>query len=169
MKPLSIVRWPNTILRQASKEVLPGDMPLFKSFVESMTKTMYENDGLGLSAIQVGNNIRLFVLDVGLGPEVYFNPVIEKAHGDEILMREGCLSVPGYFDQVMRFTIVDGHAWDVEGNRFEFASLPGTEQQKLERAHVIQHEAEHLDGMIFLDHLSQAKREAARQMMKRRG
>jgi len=164
---LKIVMWPNNILRQESKEVRVEDIGLFSTFVDDMIQTMYEEKGVGLSAIQVGNNIRVFVVDVGLGPEVYFNPVIENAHGDERMMDEGCLSVPGVFEKVMRFTKVDGYAYDRTGNKFTFAEMPGTETQKEYRAHVIQHESEHLDGKIFLDHVSQGRREAARQAMKK--
>lgn len=164
---MKILRWPDSVLRQTSKEVKIEDIPLFFAFVDDLVRTMYEEQGAGLSAIQVGNNIRLFVLDVGLGPEVYFNPVIENAHGDEILMEEGCLSVPGYFEKIMRFTKVDGYAFDKYGQKFRFEELSGSPEEKQFRAHVIQHETEHLDGRIFLDHLSQAKREAVRQSMKK--
>lgn len=165
---LSIVLWPNGILRQESKEVDIVDVGLFAGFVDDLIATMYFEDGVGLSAIQVGNNIRLFVIDIGVGPEVYFNPVIENAHGDELLMEEGCLSVPGVFEKIMRFTKVEGTAYGRDGQKFKFEDLGGTDEQKAYRAHVIQHESEHMEGKIFLDHLSQGRREAARQFMKKR-
>ena len=165
---LEILIWPNSILRNPSHDVQIGDIGLFSKFVNDLIQTMYDYKGVGLSAIQVGNNIRLFVVNIGLGPEVYFNPKITNAHGDELLVQEGCLSVPGIFEKVMRFTKVDGEAFDKDGNLFKFEEMPGTTEQKEYRAHVIQHESEHLEGRIFLDHLSQAKREHARQVMKKR-
>jgi peptide deformylase len=164
---LSLIYWPNNLLRQTSNQVEVADIGLFSQFVDDLIKTMYENNGVGISAIQVGNNIRLFVLDIGLGPEVYFNPVVDYTDGDEASLQEGCLSVPGFYENIVRFTRVKGHAFNKNGEMFRFEELAGTDEQQNYRAHVIQHEAEHLDGKIFLDHLSQGKRDNARQHMKK--
>lgn len=164
---MKLVYWPDYILRQASNPVKLEDISLFRTFVDDLVKTMYEKDGVGLSAIQVGNNVRLFVLDIGFGSEVYFNPVITEHHGDIYAVEEGCLSVPGVFENVQRYRYVKGTAYDKAGKQFKFEELPGTDVEKSYRAHVIQHESEHLDGKIFLDHLSQGKRDAARRHMKK--
>lgn len=167
---LKIVQWPSSTLRQVSNEVMAEDIPLFNPFVNDLIETMYKSTppGVGLSAIQVENNIRLFVADISLGPEVYFNPVIDDLSGDPVSLEEGCLSVPDFYANIPRRTGVKGYAFNREGVRVNFEDMPGTDVQKAYRAHVIQHEVEHLDGQIFLDHLSQSKREQARQFMKKR-
>jgi peptide deformylase len=166
---LDLVYWPDSILRNESHEVKPEDIPLLSPFVDDLIATMYDKNGQGLSAIQVGNDVRLFVLDVGLGPEVYFNPIITDFVGDPAIMDgEGCLSVPGFYAPVQRHLIVRGHAFDRDGKKFDFENdTTGNASQCLARYHTIQHETEHLNGEIFLDHLNQMQRERARQLMKK--
>lgn len=162
-----ILLWPDAILRTPSKEIGTDDIPLLSTLVDDMIETMYSEKGLGLSAIQIGNDSRVFVLDIGLGPEVYFNSMITDFVGEVVTMNEGCLSVPGFYTTIQRNLEVQGHAFDRDGKPFDFASLPGTPEQKLNRFHTIQHESEHLNGEIFLDHLSQGKRDQARTWMKK--
>lgn len=168
MAVLNLLYWPDATLRMISQPVIQALIDLSGPFVDEMIETMYDLQGAGLSAIQVGVDQRLFVLDVGLGPEVYYNPVITNFVGKTVPMpNEGCLSVPGFYATIDRYQQIDGYAQDRNGVRFEFKDLAGNPHQQLLRAHVIQHEIEHLDGKIFLDHTSLTVREKARQWMKK--
>jgi peptide deformylase len=106
---------------------------------------MYAADGVGLAANQVGIPVRIVVLDIGEGPVTLFNPCIVRHDGDEVVLREGCLSVPGLTGEVTRWekVVVQGMA----GN--------GVNHERLEAegllARALQHEIDHLDGILFID------------------
>lgn len=124
-----------------------------KHFVQDLIYTMYERDGVGMAANQVGHNQRLFVIDTqwskeGAKPEpiVMINPVIEAGEG-EYEMEEGCLSVPGIYAKVKRFNHIKYSYFDLDGKEHK-------EETEGYQAVVIQHEYDHLNGILFVDRLS---------------
>jgi peptide deformylase len=95
-----LVLFPDERLRQVSASVDPSFV--VAPILEDMFKVMYEHKGVGLSAIQIGIPLRIVVVDVGAGREVYINPKIERLGGTKELMKEGCLSFPGVWEDVSR-------------------------------------------------------------------
>lgn len=158
---LPLVFYPNAILREKSRTVERFDDDL-NQLVKSLGATMYLCGGVGLSAIQVGVPLRVFVTDLrNLEDEeeaararfmVFVNPEILGA-GDPIPMVEGCLSMPNVRESIMRPGSCAIRAQDITGKTFEmdFDGWP---------ARVFQHELEHLDGEVFLDHFGTLKRRA---------
>lgn len=137
-----LVLFPDERLRQISKEVdLASD---FKHTIEDMFAVMYKHKGIGLSAIQIGVPLRLVVADVGEGKEIYINPKIERLGGTKKIMNEGCLSFPGIWEKVKRFSKITISYKDVEGN-IKTLNTGGL------RAQMLQHEIEHLDGILLGD------------------
>ena len=114
-----------------------------KSLIEDMLETMYEYDGVGLAAPQVGILKRIVVIDIGEGPLVFVNPVITITDGEQC-GSEGCLSVPGKAGMVTRPNYVKVEAYDENMEKFE---LEGTELL----ARAICHECDHLDGKLYVD------------------
>ena len=114
-----------------------------KSLIEDMLETMYEYDGVGLAAPQVGILKRIVVIDIGEGPLVFVNPVITMTDGEQC-GSEGCLSVPGKAGMVTRPNYVKVEAYDENMEKFE---LEGTELL----ARAICHELDHLDGVLYKD------------------
>lgn len=140
------------MLRQRADEVQEFDVEIRK-LAEDMFETMYESDGIGLAAPQVGVSKRLFVFDVGeseVEPKAVVNPVIVEHEGSE-RGEEGCLSLPGLYGAVDRAQRIVMEGQDVEGNpiRLEASNLA---------ARCILHEIDHVDGVLFIDHLSPIKR-----------
>lgn len=137
-----LVLFPDDILRQISVEhdFATDIQPL----IDEMFTVMYEHKGVGLSAIQVGVPLRLIVADVGEGKEVYLNPKVVRIGGTKKLMPEGCLSFPGIIENVMRFSkiTISYHA----PNQIDLTLNTGGL-----RAQMLQHEIEHLDGMLLGD------------------
>lgn len=132
----------DAILRKTSKEVKEVT-PKVKELIDDMLETMYEANGVGLAAVQVGVLKRVVVIDVGEGPVVMINPQVIKTEGTQT-GDEGCLSVPGKAGQVtrpmkatVRYTGEDGAEYELEG------------EELLARA--ICHECDHLDGKLYLD------------------
>lgn len=130
------------ILRKVCKEV-KEITPKTKLLIEDMLDTMYEADGCGLAAPQVGIQKRIVVIDVGEGPIVLINPIILEASGEQT-GSEGCLSLPGLVGTVTRPNYVKVAATDENGKAFE---LEGTELL----ARAICHECDHLDGILYRD------------------
>lgn len=159
MALLRILHYPDDRLRQRAQPVEQVDDELNR-LIDDMFETMYNAPGIGLAATQVAVPKRVIVVDVSENhdqPLPLINPEILDRWGEEE-MEEGCLSVPGYFDRVRR----------AEGIRFRALDRDG---QPVEReaegllAVCIQHEIEHLDGKLFIDHLSQLKRERVRKRL----
>jgi peptide deformylase len=146
---MKILIWPNPKLKLVSKaiEQVPNE-----SFVKELYDTMKNAGGVGISAIQVGFPERIFLLDVGNGMEVYVNPVLKETSGDLTERLEGCLSTPGQFEKVKRWTKVKVEYQDAKD--LTVKTIDATEL----RAHAIQHELEHLDGKMYTDHLKSADR-----------
>ncbi|MGL4990396.1 MAG: peptide deformylase [Sarcina sp.] len=134
------------ILRKISKEV-KEITPRISLLIKDMIETMYENNGVGLAAVQVGILKRIFVIDVqdDMGARVFVNPQIINKNGSQI-GPEGCLSLPGVQDDVERYNTLTIKAQDETGKYFELEV-----DEFLARA--IQHEYDHLDGILFVDHV----------------
>ena len=158
MATLEVVVFPDKRLREVSKPVEVIDDELVK-LVNDMAETMYLNDGIGLAAIQVGVPIRLFICDIAPTDEqgqelmVFINPEIIERSG-KLSGSEGCLSVPGLREEVKRSQYIVMKAINLEGEEFE------VEASDL-MAVCLQHELDHLNGVVFLDHLSAITRKFA--------
>lgn len=145
-----VVRYGEKTLREPSKEVHKVSQKI-KNLVQDMLDTMYSQNGVGLAAPQIGENLRIFVIDVSTGneplnPMVFINPKIIKKSG-ACLSNEGCLSFPEAYTEVRRYANVMVKALDINGRSFVMEAKDGT---LLARA--IQHEFDHLDGILFIDH-----------------
>lgn len=150
MSPLQLITYPHPTLRHRSKPILRVDSQL-KELVEQMFEVMYEFRGVGLAANQVNLPIRLFIAnpsgDREEGPElVFINPVINKAKG-ATEAEEGCLSLPGINAHVKRNKSLQINAYDLSGNEIK-ADVDGF------LGRIVQHEIDHLDGVLFIDRLS---------------
>jgi peptide deformylase len=151
MALLPILRFPDERLRTVAKPVTVFDDALRK-LVADMAETMYEAPGIGLAATQVNVHQRVVVIDISedqKGLQAFVNPVIESLSGMQTY-EEGCLSVPGVYDKVDRPSDVRVRYQDLDGKEhvLETGDL---------LAICIQHEIDHLNGKVFVDHLSQLK------------
>jgi peptide deformylase len=147
---MEIVKYPHPVLRRKAEDVKRIDKALL-SRVRKMFQTMYENRGVGLAAPQVGWSVRLFIVNATGQKEdetVFVNPVIVETHGS-VNEEEGCLSVPGINAKVKRAQRVRVKAFDLEGQEFE-VEADGM------LAIVLQHEQDHIDGILFVTKLSRA-------------
>ena len=145
-----VVKYGEASLRQPSKEVHKVSQKI-KNLVQDMLDTMYSQNGVGLAAPQIGENLRVFVIDVSTGneplnPMVFINPKIIKKSG-ACISHEGCLSFPEAYTDVKRYEYVMVKALDTNGRSFVMEAKEGS---LLARA--IQHEIDHLDGVLFIDH-----------------
>ncbi len=150
MSILKIIEYGDPILRAHSKEVTKVSKKI-KTLIMDMLDTMYHANGVGLAAPQVGENLRIFVIDVSdpsgpINPLVFVNPKIIKKSG-AINSYEGCLSFPKAYTNVRRYKNVMIKALDINGRPFIKEAKDG---ELLARA--IQHEFDHLDGKLFIDH-----------------
>ena len=149
-----IVTYPDPILAKKSAPVADITQDV-RTLADAMVETMYANDGIGLAAPQVAENIRLVTVDIS-GPKkrddlhVLVNPEIVESSG-ATESEEGCLSVVGYRAKVKRAARVGVKALDLDGNPLEI------EAEDL-LAICLQHEIDHLDGILFIDHISRLKR-----------
>ncbi|MBE6022383.1 MAG: peptide deformylase [Cellulosilyticum sp.] len=130
------------VLRKVSKEVKKFDESLW-NLLDDMADTMYEENGVGLAAPQVGILKRIFVIDIGEGLIEFINPVVVATEGEQF-GEEGCLSVPNTYGNVRRANYVKMRAQDRNGNFFE---IEGTELM----ARAMLHENDHLDGRLYVD------------------
>ena len=156
MAILSILEFPDPRLRKTARRVSKVDDDL-RRLIDDMFETMYAAPGIGLAATQVNIHRRLFIADVSADqtePYALINPEILEKDG-VIVTEEGCLSVPGYYEEVER----------AEHIRVRFENRDG-EQVEMEAkgllAVCIQHEVDHLDGKLFVDYLSDARRQQIR-------
>ena len=161
MAKLNILEFPDPRLR---KQAVPVDVvdDALRTLVDDMFETMYAAPGIGLAATQVDVHRRLLVADVSSDksdPHVFINPEILEKDGVTVT-EEGCLSVPGYYEEVkradhIRVRYLDRESRECEG---EFEGL---------LAVCIQHEIDHLDGKLFVDYLSEAKRSRIRKKLEK--
>lgn len=145
-----VLRYGEPSLREVSKEVHKVSKKI-SDLVRDLLDTMYSQNGVGLAAPQIGENVRVFVIDVSTGDEplkpiVFINPKIIKKSG-AIKSNEGCLSFPEAYTDVKRYKNVMVKAINEHGKPFVLEAKDGT---LLARA--IQHENDHLDGILFIDH-----------------
>ena len=147
------------VLRERTTEVTEIDGRLAK-LADDMLETMYEAPGLGLAAPQVGVQKRFFVYDLGAGdgPAVLINPVITESEGEWEYL-EGCLSVPGLHFDIVRPKTIHVTGIDIDGNDVSF------EADEL-FARLVQHELDHLDGVLLLEHLDDDQRKDAKRAVR---
>ncbi len=163
MSVLPIRIYPDPVLRVKCRDVTEFDAGLRK-LAADMIETMHAAPGVGLAASQVGLDIRIAVVDLSVGEDpkqvyVVVNPEVVHKEGSEVA-EEGCLSLPGISDKVDRPTKVRIRAVDVEGKAIEIEA-----DDWLARAFC--HEIDHLDGVLFTDHLRGLRKERARRQLKR--
>jgi peptide deformylase len=164
MACLQICTYPDPILRRKAEPVATIDREIRK-LIDEMAETMYSAPGIGLAANQVGKRQRVLVVDLQRpeyeqGLVVLINPRIVAASG-ETTYEEGCLSVPEFFSNVKRYEQVTVQALDKDGNPVEI-SASGL------LAVVLQHEIDHLEGRLFIDHLGTITRELFKRKWKKR-
>jgi len=150
MSVRKIVKYGSDVLRQKSKEITKISKKI-QVLAEDLLDTMYANNGVGLAGPQVGELLRIFVIDVSdpkgpCNPMVFINPKIIKKDG-AIACNEGCLSFPDVYTYVRRYKNVTVKALDLKGKPF---IVEGKDGELLARA--IQHEFDHLNGILFVDH-----------------
>lgn len=163
---LNIVEYPDKRLRQISKEVVLFDEKLHK-LLDAMNPIMINTNGIGLAAIQVAHPVRVLILNIpdeeGEQPNEnlleIINPVVTDKSG-ESLYQEGCLSVPKFYEDIKRYEQVSINYQDRDGNTMTL------EADGL-LAIAIQHEMDHLEGVLFIDKLSYAKRKKFEKEYKR--
>ena len=154
MAVLKILIFPDQRLRTIAKEILVIDDEI-KALASNLLETMYEGKGIGLSATQANIHKRILVVDVSDekdSPLILINPKIEVLNEEEEIYSEGCLSVPGFFEEVSRPSEISITALNLEGEKFTIVATNLL-------AVAVQHEMDHLDGKIFLDFLSNLKRQ----------
>ena len=159
-----IITVPDARLKQVSTPVETVDDAL-RALMDDMLETMYAAPGIGLAAVQVGVPKRVIVMDISRGegeraPRYFVNPEITWRSEETQPYEEGCLSVPEIYDEVERPAFVKLRYLDYHGNAVE-------EDAEGIFAVCIQHEMDHLDGVLFIDHLSRLKRERAVQKVKK--
>ncbi|UDF31063.1 UNVERIFIED_ORG: peptide deformylase [Roseateles sp. XES5] len=154
IKPLIIL--PDPILRQVSRsiETIDGEV---KKLADDMLETMYDAPGIGLAAIQIGVARRMLVLDVAKDgedkkPLVFINPEIVASSAERSVYEEGCLSIPDYYAEVERPAAITVKHLDRDGKE-QLTQADGL------LATCLQHEIDHLNGVLFIDHISKLKRE----------
>lgn len=162
IKPLVIL--PDPLLRQTSKPIERVDSGLLR-FADDMLDTMYDAPGIGLAAIQVGEPLRLIVIDLSKedeprAPMVFFNPEIVASGAATNVHEEGCLSIPDYYAEVERPETVTVRYVDRDGKQQEIVAdgLLAT---------CLQHEIDHLNGVLFIDHISKLKRDIVMRRFKK--
>ena len=150
----TIITEPNEILRQVSKPV-PSVGNEERKLMDDMLETMYAANGIGLAAIQIGIPKRIIVMDISKdgekNPMYFVNPIIENKDKEKTTYEEGCLSVPDYFAEVDRPKYCEVEYLDYNGKNkiLEADGLLAT---------CIQHEMDHLEGILFIDYLSKLKK-----------
>ena len=151
----TIITEPNKILRQKSKPVETVSKKE-QQLMDDMLETMYHANGIGLAAIQIGIPKRIIVMDISKeeekkNPMYFVNPIINNKNSEYSTYEEGCLSVPNYFAEIDRPKKCEGEYLDYNGNKhvLQAEGLLST---------CIQHEMDHLEGILFIDYLSKLKK-----------
>ncbi len=157
----TILHYPDPRLRRKAEPVAEVDGEI-RRLIDDMAETMYAAPGIGLAAVQIDVPKRVVVIDVSETRDrlqVFINPEIVEKEGEQTF-EEGCLSVPGIFDEVTRAARVKLRALDREGRPFELVAegLLAT---------CIQHEIDHLDGKVFVDYLSKLKQSRIRKKLEK--
>lgn len=164
---LPIVAYGDPVLKRRAKDI-PEDYPNLQGFIDNMFETMYNAHGVGLAAPQVGKSLRLFIVDASpfaeddniseeekeelkTAKEVFINPKIIEEQGDEWDFNEGCLSIPEVREDVFRKPKIEIEYYDRDFN-LQHKTLDGL------FARVVQHEYDHIEGILFTDKLSGLKK-----------
>ncbi len=163
---LPVVAYGMPVLKKKGKEIT-AEYPKLQELIDNMFETMYASDGVGLAAPQIDRSIRLFVIDAEpfsnidevspeekeklKGKRVFINPTILEETGEEWSFTEGCLSIPGINEDVKRKKKIKIEYYDRDFNKH-------TEEIDGLLARVIQHEYDHIEGILFTDHLSPLKK-----------
>jgi len=149
---LSIVKLGDPILKKHSV-VVPDINDEIRTLVNGMFEAVERGKGVGLAAVQVGELLRLFITKVpGDDPRVFINPDILETSIEQVTMEEGCLSIPGLYTDVIRPKSVRVQAWNEKGRPFTLSA-----EDYLAR--VIQHEFDHLNGVLFIERVGPKKRQ----------
>ena len=169
MAILPIVTYDDDVLRKETQPV-KEDSESLQTLIDDMFETMYNSSGVGLAAPQIGKSLKVFVMDAdaitdeleeaNLGPMVFINPEIVELSGDEVKMEEGCLSIPDVRDDVKRPVNVKlrylNRNFDEQVSEFSGWI-----------SRIIQHEHDHLEGILFLDYLSAFKKRLHRSSLRK--
>lgn len=157
---LPVVAYGHPVLKKISEDI-PPDFPDLQLFIENMWDTMYQSDGVGLAAPQVNKSLRLFVIDASAFSEKYpesegfkkafINARIYKEEGEDFTFNEGCLSFPGLREDVIRKPVI--HMRYLDENL-----QPHDERYDGVVARIIQHEYDHIEGIVFVDRISSLKK-----------
>ena len=162
---MNIFTVPNPILKKKAEPVDPAELPTLRNTAGEMAKVMYDSQGCGLAAPQVGISKRIIVVDVDWSlpnkddetqetpknPITYINPVIKRLWGEKLVCEEGCLSVPGITVPIERYQFAVVEAIDLQGEPFQVKAEDFL-------ARVLQHEIDHLDGLTMFEHLDPIQR-----------
>jgi peptide deformylase len=162
MAVLKVLKYGDPALRRRAAPV--GEVtPALRATIADLTETMYDEVGIGLAAPQVGISLRLIVVadEEGRGVLALLNPTIVE-HGGEATGEEGCLSIPGVFAPVTRAAWVKVEARDVDGKPLAITA-------RGLRARVLQHEIDHLDGVLFIDRVDPVMRDRIKRRIKKDG
>lgn len=161
MAVLSMRRYGDPILRLLAAPVA-AVTPEIKTLIADMAETMWHQVGIGLAAPQIGVSLRIFVMDDGKrGARAIVNPIVTE-RGGVVKEEEGCLSLPGIFAEVERSKSLHIEGLDGEGQPISF------EAQGLQ-AKIIQHELDHLDGVLFIDRLPPVTRDRIKKKIQKEG
>lgn len=144
MSKLHITTYPSPILREGSKPIPISELPKYKNLIKEMVSFMKEKDGLGLAAPQIGQNIQLAIVSTNDGAIALINPKIIKKSWKKENGEEGCLSLPSIFGMVKRHSKISVLTFSQAGKEITFTA-------KGLFARVIQHEIDHLNGILFID------------------
>lgn len=164
---LPVYLYGHPVLRETAEDVTP-DYPELKKLIDDMFETMYTSEGVGLAAPQIGKSIRLVVIDADPVSEnfpdcagkkmVLINPEIEVLEGDKVTRSEGCLSLPGLSEDVKR----------IEKIRLNWLDENFQEHEEVIEgflARIVQHECDHLEGMVYIDHISPIRKQMIRRKL----
>ena len=153
-----IVAYGHPVLKKLAQEIVKEEVDVAELALD-MFETMYNAQGIGLAAPQIGKSIRMFIADaspledeeIGDWKQVFINPEILEEFGDDWTFEEGCLSIPNIREDVIRPEKLKIHYFDENWNEFtkEFEGM---------KARIIQHEFDHIDGILFTDHLTAFKK-----------
>ena len=159
-----IVKYGNPVLERPGETITEFGTPELQKFLDDMFESMYAAKGVGLAAPQIGFSRRIAVIDTSAGEDpsqklVLINPEILKVEGSQV-SEEGCLSIPGFREQVKRGKRVTVRAQDADGATFE-----KTGDDLLARAFL--HETDHLNGRLYITHISMLKRDLIRRKIKK--
>ncbi|MCK5209073.1 MAG: peptide deformylase [Cyclobacteriaceae bacterium] len=153
-----IVAYGHPVLKKEGEDIEKGEIDV-KELAEDMFETMHAAKGIGLAAPQIGKSLRMFIADatpledeeIGDWKQVFINPEISEEYGDDWTFEEGCLSIPNIREDVVRAEKLKIHYYDENWDEH-------TEVFEGIKARIIQHEYDHLDGILFTDHLSAFKK-----------